>query len=52
MENDPQYGGASLGALGPVSEGLTAWLVGIGGLVGFAVWIASHSVRSKKGVKA
>ncbi|QWZ10546.1 c-type cytochrome [Nocardioides panacis] len=52
IENDPKYGGASLGALGPVSEGLTAWLVGIGALVGFAVWIASHSVRSKKGVKA
>ena len=52
IEDDPKYGGASLGALGPVSEGLTAWLVGIGALVGFAVWIASHSVRSKKGVKA
>ena len=52
IENDPKYGGVSLGALGPVSEGLTAWLVGIGALVGFAVWIASHSVRSKKGVKA
>ena len=52
IENDPNYGGASLGALGPVSEGLTAWLVGIGALVGFAVWIASHSVRSKNGVKA
>lgn len=52
VENDPNYGGASLGALGPVSEGLTAWLVGIGACVGFAVWIASSSVRSKKGIKA
>jgi ubiquinol-cytochrome c reductase cytochrome c subunit len=52
MESDPKYGGVSLGALGPVSEGLTAWLVGIGVLVGFCVWIASHSVRSKKGSKA
>jgi ubiquinol-cytochrome c reductase cytochrome c subunit len=52
IESDPKYGGASLGALGPVSEGLTAWLVGIGVLVGFCVWIASHSVRSKKGSKA
>jgi ubiquinol-cytochrome c reductase cytochrome c subunit len=52
VENDPKYGGASLGSLGPVSEGLTAWLVGIGACVGFAIWIASHSVRSKKGVKA
>ena len=52
IEEDPGYGGASLGALGPVSEGLTAWLVGIGACVGFAVWIASSSVRSKKGIKA
>ncbi len=52
MESTPNYGGSSLGALGPVSEGLAGWLVGIGGLVGFAVWIASHSVRSKKGLKA
>ncbi len=52
MEKTPNYGGNPLGALGPVSEGLAAWILGIGGLVGFAVWIASHSVRSKKGVKA
>ena len=49
---DPGYGGLSLGSLGPVTEGLTAWLVGIGVLVGFAIWIASASVRSKKGIKA
>ena len=39
-----------MGALGPVSEGLFAWLVGIGVLVGFAVWIAAHTARvTKKG---
>jgi ubiquinol-cytochrome c reductase cytochrome c subunit len=52
IENDPGYGGISLGALGPVSEGLTAWLVGIGACVAFAIWIASSSVRSKKGIKS
>jgi ubiquinol-cytochrome c reductase cytochrome c subunit len=52
IENDPKYGGASLGSLGPVSEGLTAWLVGIGACVAFAIWIASSSVRSKKGIKS
>ncbi len=52
IQNDPKYGGSALGSLGPVSEGLTAWIVGIGALVGFAVWIASNSVRSKKGIKA
>lgn len=44
----PAYGGAGLGNLGPVSEGLFAWIVGIGGLVGFAVWIAAHTTRSSK----
>ena len=48
-EKSPGYGGFSMGALGPVSEGLFAWLVGVGALVSFAVWIASHSARVKKG---
>lgn len=52
LEESPDFGGAAMGAYGPVSEGLFAWLVGIGSLVGFAVWIASSSVRSKKGLKA
>ncbi len=52
IEEQPNYGGSTMGAYGPVSEGLFAWLVGIGSLVGFAVWIASHSTRSKKGVQS
>ena len=44
----PQYGGGSMGALGPVSEGLFAWLVGIGACVAFGIWIAAHSTRSSK----
>ena len=52
LEENPNFGGAAMGAYGPVSEGLFAWLLGIGSLVGFAVWIASNSVRSKKGHKA
>lgn len=47
-EETPGYGGSGLGNLGPVSEGLFAWLVGIGGLVGFAIWIAAHTTRSSK----
>ena len=47
-EKTPGYGGFSMGALGPVSEGMFAWLVGIGLLVGFAVWIAAHTARIKK----
>jgi ubiquinol-cytochrome c reductase cytochrome c subunit len=46
IEEAPAYGGSGMGSLGPVSEGMFAWLVGIGSLVGFAVWIASHTARS------
>ena len=31
-----------------VAIGLFGWLIGIGGLVGAAVWIASHTTRTKK----
>ncbi len=47
-EQTPDYGGFTLGSLGPVPEGLFAWLVGIGGLVGAAVWIAANPARSKR----
>ncbi len=40
-------GGLTLGGLGPVSEGLWAWIIGMGGLALFAVWIASKGARSK-----
>lgn len=36
-------GGASLGSVGPVGEGLWVWVVGIGGLIGCAVWIGAKS---------
>lgn len=48
LDEAPKYGGFGMGGLGPVSEGMYAWLVGIGSLVGFAVWIAAHSTRSHK----
>ncbi|MFC5728364.1 MULTISPECIES: c-type cytochrome [Nocardioides] len=48
LDDSPSYGGFTLGGLGPVSEGITAWLVGIGALVGFAVWIAAHTTRSSE----
>jgi len=52
LEEMPAAGGFALGSYGPVSEGLFAWVVGMGGLVGFAVWIGANSARSKKGKKA
>lgn len=48
IQETPEYGGFGLGGLGPVSEGLFAWVVGIGALIGFAVWIAAHTTRSEK----
>ncbi|WP_307816360.1 cytochrome bc1 complex diheme cytochrome c subunit [Nocardioides limicola] len=49
IHDGPKYGGVfALGGLGPVSEGLFAWLVGIGACVGFAIWIAAHTTRSSK----
>jgi ubiquinol-cytochrome c reductase cytochrome c subunit len=36
-------GGAGLGRLGPISEGLVAWLVGIGALVGLTLWIGARA---------
>jgi quinol---cytochrome-c reductase cytochrome c subunit len=49
-EQTPAYGGFSIGSLGPVAEGVFAWLAGIGALVAAAVWIASSTTRSKKKV--
>ncbi|MBA2323254.1 MAG: c-type cytochrome [Pseudonocardiales bacterium] len=39
--NNP--GGNGLGGIGPVSEGLIVWLVGIGALVGFTVWLGAKA---------
>jgi ubiquinol-cytochrome c reductase cytochrome c subunit len=48
LEEMPNYGGFGLGGLGPVPEGMAAWLGGIGLCVGAAVWIAAHTTRSSK----
>jgi ubiquinol-cytochrome c reductase cytochrome c subunit len=39
-ESEPQIGGAALGRVGPVTEGLLAWTLGIGLLIAVAVWLA------------
>ena len=48
IQDAPGYGGFGLGGLGPVSEGMFAWLVGVGSLVGVAIWIAAHTARTSK----
>jgi len=42
-EQEPAQGGISLGRVGPVTEGLFGWIVGLGVLVGIAVWLASKA---------
>lgn len=41
-------GGLDLGGLGPVSEGLFAWIFGLGALVAVAVWVAARTAKAKK----
>jgi len=40
VETEPQLGGVSLGRVGPVTEGLLVWTLGLGLLIGVAVWLA------------
>jgi len=43
VESEEGLGGASLGRVGPVTEGLVAWVLGIGLLIGIAVWLTTKS---------
>jgi ubiquinol-cytochrome c reductase cytochrome c subunit len=40
--SEPNPGGFSLGRIGPVTEGLVAWIGGIGGLILVAMWITAR----------
>lgn len=40
---EPSPGGAALGKIGPVSEGAVGWLVGLGALIGCAVWLGAKA---------
>ena len=42
-QNEPNIGGGTLGRVGPVTEGLLAWTLGLGLLIGVAVWLASKA---------
>jgi ubiquinol-cytochrome c reductase cytochrome c subunit len=43
VEGSPNPSGSSLGNLGPVTEGMFVWIVGIGALVGCAVWLGAKA---------
>jgi ubiquinol-cytochrome c reductase cytochrome c subunit len=47
LHEQPASGGLALGGLGPVSEGLWAWIIGLGGLIFFAMWITARGVKAK-----
>jgi len=36
-------GGADLGSIGPVAEGLWGWMIGLGLIIGITVWIGARS---------
>lgn len=42
-EESPNPGGWGLGGIGPVTEGMVMWFIGIVVLVAFAMWIGSRS---------
>jgi ubiquinol-cytochrome c reductase cytochrome c subunit len=42
-QNEPSLGGASMGRVGPVTEGLLIWTLGLGLLIGIAVWLATKA---------
>jgi ubiquinol-cytochrome c reductase cytochrome c subunit len=43
QETNPSPGGYELGGLGPVAEGLFAWVFGLGAIVALTVWITARS---------
>ncbi len=47
-DNTESPGGLELGGLGPVSEGLFAWIFGLGALIAVAVWVAARTAKAKK----
>ncbi len=47
VQTQPQQGGFDLGGIGPVSEGFWAWVLGMGSLVGVAVWLAKKGARAR-----
>lgn len=47
LHEQPSPGGLNLGGLGPVSEGLWAFVAGLGSLIGLAIWIAAKGAKAR-----
>jgi ubiquinol-cytochrome c reductase cytochrome c subunit len=47
LHAQPNQGGLALGGLGPVSEGLWAWILGLGSIIAIGVWIAAKGAKAR-----
>jgi ubiquinol-cytochrome c reductase cytochrome c subunit len=47
IRSRPNDGGLGLGGLGPVTEGIAGWAIGIGCLIGFCIWITARGARAR-----
>jgi ubiquinol-cytochrome c reductase cytochrome c subunit len=43
LQEEPDLGGIPLGGVGPVSEGLFIWTIGLGALIGVSVWLGAKA---------
>jgi ubiquinol-cytochrome c reductase cytochrome c subunit len=43
LGEEPDLGGAALGGVGPVSEGLFIWTIGLGILIAASVWLGAKA---------
>lgn len=43
IEEQPAVGGLTLGSIGPVAEGLFIWIIGLGIIIAFTVWVTAKS---------
>lgn len=43
LDEAPAVGGLTLGSIGPVAEGLFIWIIGLGIIIAFTVWVTAKS---------
>jgi len=43
IDEKPAVGGLTLGSIGPVAEGLFIWIIGLGIIIAFTIWVTAKS---------